>query len=246
MSTGYRKPHPVSSQLYERPLSAFCSGGAGPLLAVYSKTTLSLGVSACMEWWSLWSGQQRTRSLHIRPIINHIPGFLSGRVSCVQGQENGLHVVLLASALVKSLTELDLRWAALGCLIAALVFFFWWMMTSDLLLHATSTDHPAANGHCDKNRNAPSRWIFDGNIEWSEWVSGTCACNCTAPTATGPGDGHYMHASSQGQGPTGSRPPPVQHLALAEPLRRSLSRWRVGSNFSRFQSPGMYLATNKW
>lgn len=57
------------------------------------------------------------------PIINHIAGFLSGQVSCVEGQENWLHVVPLASALVKSLTELDLRWALLGCLCAVLVFF---------------------------------------------------------------------------------------------------------------------------
>lgn len=73
-----------------------------------------LGVSARVEWWDYASGRGAPPHF-LCPIINHI-----GRISCQvrsdvsEGQENGLHVVPLASALVKSLTELDLRWAFLA------------------------------------------------------------------------------------------------------------------------------------
>lgn len=71
-------------------------------------------ICACVEWWDCASGRGALHTFFC-PIINHI-----GRISCQvrsdvsEGQENGLHVVPLASALVKSLTELDLRWAFLA------------------------------------------------------------------------------------------------------------------------------------
>lgn len=79
----------------------------------------------------------------------------------------------------------------------------------------------------------------------TEWASGTCTFTCAAPRRGRAMDIACM-PPSQGQGPAGSPPPPAQHYAPAEPLRRNISRWRVGSNLSRRQCRPLYLVTRRW
>lgn len=87
-----------------------------------------LRVLVSLAYLRVWSGGLHQRAWdppHTLPHHqSHWQEFLSGQVRCVGGQENGLHVVPLASALVKSLTELDLRWPFLAVQMCRLGFFF--------------------------------------------------------------------------------------------------------------------------
>lgn len=80
------------------------------------------GPLACLQ---VWSGGMPPAAWALHTSPHHQS---HSRIPVSSGQlrrrpREWLHVVPLASALVESLTELDLRWALLGCPNAVLVFF---------------------------------------------------------------------------------------------------------------------------
>lgn len=87
----------------------------------------------------------------------------------------------LASALVKSLTELDLRWAFLAVQMPS--WFFFLVNAAQRQLKFPTTV-PPSNGNWDKTH----RMDFNGNGVGQYDLHLHLHC-----TATGPGDGHCMH-----------------------------------------------------
>lgn len=201
LASGCRKPDPV---MIGMPINHSTDNGSCQLLVLGS--LVSLGVSACVEWWNapaVWA-------LHTSPHLQSHCRILVRSGQLRQRPREWLHVVPLASVLAKSLTELDLRWALLGCLNAVLVFF-----ATGARRHPSLQLHPS-NGNWDKISwtNCTRRMDFQRKRSGS-----------AAPVLHRDGAGRWtLHAfaSSQGQGPTGSRPSPVQHYPVAEPVRRNI------------------------